>query len=177
MVSHNNREFPTRWGSFGTNIWGTRLLSPTEQICNMSVRLKLNVNRALVKGKRIILVSDSVVRGTNSRKIKEMILDAGIAEVHFRITSPPHSLALLLRDRHPQWEKLLTATITEGEMRQHLAIDSLKLIPLNGLYRAIGEAKGRDNNYPQYCNACFAGEYLVEPSDMITKGFALKAAE
>ena len=67
--------------------------------------------------------------------------------------------------------------MTEDEMRQHLAIDSLKFISLNGLYRAVGEAKGRDSGCPQYCDACFSGEYPVEPSDMITKGFVLKAAE
>jgi amidophosphoribosyltransferase len=68
---------------------GRTFIEPTEQIRNMGVRLKLNVNRALVRGKRVILVDDSVVRGTTSRKIKEMILDAGAAEVHFRIASPP----------------------------------------------------------------------------------------
>jgi amidophosphoribosyltransferase len=68
---------------------GRTFIEPTEQIRNMGVRLKLNVNRALIRGKRVILVDDSVVRGTTSRKIKEMILDAGAAEVHFRIASRP----------------------------------------------------------------------------------------
>ena len=156
---------------------GRTFIEPTEQIRNMGVRLKLNVNRALIKGKRIILVDDSVVRGTTSRKIKEMILDAGAAEVHFRIASPPTAWPCFYGVDTPQREKLLAATMTEDEMRDHLAVDSLKFISLDGLYRAVGEDKGRNSSCPQYCDACFSGEYPVAPSDMINKGFAVKAAE
>ncbi len=168
---------PYAMGIIRNQYMGRTFIEPTEQIRNMGVRLKLNVNRALIKGKRIILVDDSVVRGTTSRKIKEMILDAGAAEVHFRIASPPTAWPCFYGVDTPQREKLLAATMTEDEMRQHLAINSLKFISLNGLYRAVGEAKGRDSSCPQYCDACFSGEYPVEPSDMITKGFVLKAAE
>lgn len=156
---------------------GRTFIEPTEQIRNMGVRLKLNVNRALISGKRVILVDDSVVRGTTSRKIKEMILDAGAAEVHFRIASPPTAWPCFYGVDTPQREKLLAATMSEDEMCAHLAVDSLKFISLDGLYRAVGEAKGRDNSCPQYCDACFSGEYPVEPADMIAQGFELKAAE
>jgi amidophosphoribosyltransferase len=156
---------------------GRTFIEPTEQIRNMGVRLKLNVNRALIQGKRVILVDDSVVRGTTSRKIKEMILDAGAAEVHFRIASPPTAWPWFYGVDTPQREKLLAATMSEDEMRDHLAVDSLKFISLDGLYRAAGEAGGRDNDCPQYCDACFSGEYPVAPSDMIEKGFEVKAAE
>jgi len=156
---------------------GRTFIEPTEQIRNMGVRLKLNVNRALIQGKRVILVDDSVVRGTTSRKIKEMILDAGAAEVHFRIASPPTAWPCFYGVDTPQREKLLAATMSEDEMRDHLAVDSLKFISLDGLYRAAGEAGGRDNDCPQYCDACFSGEYPVAPSDMIEKGFEVKAAE
>ncbi len=67
--------------------------------------------------------------------------------------------------------------MTEDEMREHIGVDSLRFISLDGLYRAAGEAKGRNNTTPQYCDACFSGEYPVAPSDMIEKGFELKAAE
>jgi amidophosphoribosyltransferase len=67
--------------------------------------------------------------------------------------------------------------MSEDEMRDHLQVDSIKFISLDGLYRAVGEAQGRDTKCPQYCDACFSGEYPVEPSDMIAKGFELKAAE
>jgi amidophosphoribosyltransferase len=156
---------------------GRTFIEPTEQIRNMGVRLKLNVNRALIRGKRVILVDDSVVRGTTSRKIKEMVLDAGAAEVHFRIASPPTAWPCFYGVDTPQREKLLAASMSEEEMRMHLAVDSLRFISLDGLYRAVGEAAGRNAAAPQYCDACFSGEYPVEPSDMIEQGFAMKAAE
>ena len=168
---------PYAMGIIRNQYMGRTFIEPTEQIRNMGVRLKLNVNRALIKGKRVILVDDSVVRGTTSRKIKEMILDAGAEEVHFRIASPPTAWPCFYGVDTPQREKLLAATMSEDEMRDHLQVDSLKFISLNGLYRAVGEAEGRNSKCPQYCDACFSGEYPVAPSDMIEQGFELKAAE
>ncbi|MCI2398675.1 amidophosphoribosyltransferase [Aliiroseovarius subalbicans] len=168
---------PYAMGIIRNQYMGRTFIEPTEHIRNMGVRLKLNVNRALIKGKRVILVDDSVVRGTTSRKIKEMILDAGAAEVHFRIASPPTAWPCFYGVDTPQREKLLAATMSEEEMRAHLAVDSLKFISLDGLYRAVGEAKGRDAACPQYCDACFSGEYPVAPADMIEKGFEMQAAE
>ncbi|MEM7753922.1 MAG: amidophosphoribosyltransferase, partial [Pseudomonadota bacterium] len=168
---------PYAMGIIRNQYMGRTFIEPTEQIRNMGVRLKLNVNRALIRGKRVILVDDSVVRGTTSRKIKEMVLDAGAAEVHFRIASPPTAWPCFYGVDTPQREKLLAATMSEEEMREHLGVDSLKFISLDGLYRAVGEAKGRDPDAPAYCDACFSGQYPVAPSDQIEKGFALKAAE
>ncbi|HBG99919.1 MAG: amidophosphoribosyltransferase [Rhodobacteraceae bacterium] len=155
---------------------GRTFIEPTEHIRNMGVRLKLNINRALVAGKRVVLVDDSVVRGTTSRKIKEMILDAGAAEVHFRIASPPTAWPCFYGVDTPQREKLLAATMSEDEMRGHLGVDSLRFLSLDGLYRAVGEAGGRDPAAPRYCDACFSGDYPVAPSDMIAGGFVTKAA-
>jgi amidophosphoribosyltransferase len=166
---------PYGMGIIRNQYMGRTFIEPTEQIRNMGVRLKLNVNRALIEGKRVVLVDDSVVRGTTSRKIKEMILDAGAKEVHFRIASPPTAWPCFYGVDTPERERLLAATMTEDEMREHLAVDSLKFISLDGLYRAVGEASGRDGGCPQYCDACFSGEYPVAPSDMIEKGFQLKA--
>jgi len=168
---------PYGMGIIRNQYMGRTFIEPTEQIRNMGVRLKLNVNRALIEGKRVILVDDSVVRGTTSRKIKEMILDAGAKEVHFRIASPPTAWPCFYGVDTPQREKLLAATMSEDEMRDHLAVDSLKFISLDGLYRAVGEAEGRNKACPQYCDACFSGEYPVTPADMIEKGFEMKAAE
>ena len=156
---------------------GRTFIEPTEQIRNMGVRLKLNVNRALVRGKRVVLVDDSVVRGTTSRKIKEMVLDAGAAEVHFRIASPPTAWPCFYGVDTPERSKLLASNMTEDEMRAHLGVDSLRFISLDGLYRAVGEAEGRDAAQPQYCDACFSGDYPVEPADQMGRGFQLKAAE
>ncbi|OAN84524.1 amidophosphoribosyltransferase [Jannaschia sp. EhC01] len=169
---------PYAMGIIRNQYMGRTFIEPSEQIRNMGVRLKLNVNRALIKGKRVILVDDSVVRGTTSRKIKEMILDAGAAEVHFRIASPPTEWPCFYGVDTPERSKLLAATMTPDEMCSYLGVDSLKFISLDGLYRAVGEAKGRDPAKPAYCDACFSGEYPVTPTDQIAKGFELvEAAE
>ncbi|MDW4496854.1 amidophosphoribosyltransferase [Sulfitobacter sp. D35] len=167
---------PYAMGIIRNQYMGRTFIEPTEQIRNMGVRLKLNVNRALIQGKRVILVDDSVVRGTTSRKIKEMILDAGAKEVHFRIASPPTAWPCFYGVDTPQREKLLAATMSEDEMREHLQVDSLRFISLDGLYRAVGETRGRDAAQPQYCDACFSGEYPVTPADQIDQGFRMKEA-
>ncbi len=161
---------PYAMGIIRNQYMGRTFIEPSEQIRNMGVRLKLNVNRALIRGKRVVLVDDSVVRGTTSRKIREMVLDAGAREVHFRIASPPTSWRCFYGVDTPDRDKLLAATMTEDEMREHLGVDSLKFISLDGLYRAVGEANGRDAVSPQYCDACFSGEYPIAPSDMIEEG-------
>ncbi|MBM9594910.1 amidophosphoribosyltransferase [Roseitranquillus sediminis] len=167
---------PYAMGIIRNQYMGRTFIEPTEQIRSLGVRLKLNVNRALIRDKRVVLVDDSVVRGTTSRKIKEMILDAGAAEVHFRIASPPTAWPCFYGVDTPQREKLLAATMSEAEMRDHLGVDSLRFISLDGLYRAVG-SEARDPAQPQYCDACFSGDYPVAPSDMIERGFRLKAAE
>ena len=156
---------------------GRTFIEPSEQIRNMGVRLKLNVNRAMVAGKRVVLVDDSVVRGTTSRKIKEMVQEAGAAEVHFRVASPPTAWPCFYGVDTPRREKLLAATMSAEEMRAHLGVTSLAFLSLGGLYRAVGEAGGRNAARPQYCDACFSGDYPVAPSDQIEAGFEMKAAE
>ncbi|MGR3661483.1 MAG: amidophosphoribosyltransferase [Paracoccaceae bacterium] len=155
---------------------GRTFIEPSEQIRNMGVLLKLNVNRALIRGKRVILVDDSVVRGTTTLKIKDMLLDAGAAEVHFRIASPPTAWPCFYGVDTPDRDKLLASRMTQDEMATHLGADSLKFISLDGLYRAVGETGGRDAESPQYCDACFSGEYPIKPADMIERGFELKTA-
>jgi len=165
---------PYAMGIIRNQYMGRTFIEPTEQIRNMGVRLKLNVNRALIRGKRVVLVDDSVVRGTTSMKIKEMILDAGAKEVHFRIASPPTQWPCFYGVDTPEREKLLASTMSEDQMRDHLGVDSLKFVSLDGLYRACGEDSGRNSAEPQFCDACFSGEYPVRPADMLDKGFQLK---
>lgn len=155
---------------------GRTFIEPTEQIRNMGVRLKLNVNRALIRGKRVVLVDDSVVRGTTTMKIKDMLMDAGAAEVHFRIASPPTAWPCFYGVDTPERGKLLASHMSEEEMREHLGVDSLRFISLDGLYRAVGEAAGRNATCPQFCDACFSGDYPVAPSDQLEKGFQMKDA-
>ena len=116
-------------------------------------------------------------RGNTSRKIKDMILDAGAADVHFRIASPPTAWPCFYGVDTPERAKLLAATMTEDEMRDWIGVNSLKFISLDGLYRAAGEAAGRDAKAPKFCDACFSGDYPVAPSDKIEEGFQMKAAE
>ena len=168
---------PYAMGIIRNQYMGRTFIEPTEQIRNMGVRLKLNVNRALIRGKRVILVDDSVVRGTTSRKVKDMILEAGAAEVHFRIASPPTAWPCFYGVDTPERSKLLAANMSEAEMRDWIGVDSLKFVTLDGLYRAAGEVRGRNDAAPQYCDACFSGQYPVAPSDMIDKGFEMKAAQ
>jgi amidophosphoribosyltransferase len=168
---------PYAMGIIRNQYMGRTFIEPSEQIRNMGVRLKLNVNRALIRGKRVVLVDDSVVRGTTSRKIKEMVLDAGAAEVHFRIASPPTAWPCFYGVDTPDKDKLLASSMTEEDMRQHLNVDSLRFVSLDGLYRAAGSAQGRDKCKPGFCDACFSGEYPVAPADMIADGFTMKAAE
>jgi amidophosphoribosyltransferase len=168
---------PYAMGIIRNQYMGRTFIEPTEHIRNMGVRLKLNVNRALIAGKRVVLVDDSVVRGTTSRKIKDMILEAGAAEVHFRIASPPTAWPCFYGVDTPERAQLLAATMSEDEMRDWIGVDSLRFISLDGLYRAAGEAAGRNPDQPQYCDACFSGEYPVAPSDRIEQGFQMKAAE
>jgi len=165
---------PFGMGIIRNQYMGRTFIEPTEQIRNMGVRLKLNVNRALVRGKRVVLVDDSVVRGTTSRKIKDMILDAGAAEVHFRIASPPTAWPCFYGVDTPDREKLLAAQMTVEEMREWIGVDSLAFVSLDGLYRAVGEVKGRNRTSPQYCDACFSGDYPVAPFDQLERGFRMK---
>jgi amidophosphoribosyltransferase len=168
---------PFAMGIVRNQYMGRTFIEPSEQIRNMGVRLKLNVNRALVAGKRIVLVDDSVVRGTTSQKIKQMILEAGAREVHFRIASPPTAWPCFYGVDTPERGKLLAAQMTEDEMRDYIGVESLKFVSLDGLYRAAGEAGGRNAACPQFCDACFSGDYPVAPSDMLARGFRLDAAE
>jgi amidophosphoribosyltransferase len=166
---------PYAMGIIRNQYMGRTFIEPTEQIRNMGVRLKLNVNRAVIAGKRIVLVDDSVVRGTTSMKIREMVLDAGAAEVHFRIASPPTMWPCFYGVDTPERDKLIAARMTEAEMERHLGVDSLRFVSLDGLYRACGAPQGRDGASPQFCDACFSGDYPVRPSDMIERGFEAPA--
>ena len=162
---------------------GRTFIQPTDHIRNLGVKLKHNANRRFIEGKRVILVDDSIVRGTTSTKIVEMVRNAGAREVHMRITSPPTKHSCFYGIDTPKREKLLAHKSTVEQMRQFIGADSLAFISLDGLYRAAGEAK-RNAEAPQYCDACFSGDYpiaLVDqeaecagPSDVLlpTKGVA-----
>ena len=118
------------------------------------------------------VVSDAVLQATSAYRDD---LDAGAAEVHFRIASPPTRWSCFYGVDTPERSKLLAAQMTEDEMCKYLGADSLKFITLDGLYRACGHPAGRDGSAPQYCDACFSGDYPVDPSDARTDGRVAEA--
>ncbi|PHQ66158.1 MAG: hypothetical protein COB93_12350 [Sneathiella sp.] len=143
---------------------GRTFIEPTDQIRHLGVKLKLNANRALIKGKKVILVDDSIVRGTTSTKIVQMVREAGATEVHMRIASPPTANSCFYGVNTPNRNKLLAAQYDLEEMCKFIGADSLSFISLNGLYVAMGELE-RNNDQPQYCDACFTGDYPIDLVD------------
>lgn len=144
---------------------GRTFIEPTDQVRNLGVKLKHNANSAMLKGKRVVLVDDSIVRGTTSKKIVAMVREAGAAEVHMRIASPPTMHACYYGVDTPESEKLLAFNYSVEEMAKLIGADSLAFISLDGLYRAVGEANGKDNENPLYCDACFSGDYPIALTD------------
>jgi amidophosphoribosyltransferase len=143
---------------------GRTFIEPTDQIRHLGVKLKLNANRALIDGKRVVLVDDSIVRGTTSTKIVQMMREAGATEVHMRIASPPTTNSCFYGVDTPSRNKLLAAQYEVEEMCKFIGADSLSFISLNGLYVAMGELE-RNADQPQYCDACFTGDYPIELVD------------
>lgn len=143
---------------------GRTFIEPSDAIRHMGVRLKHNANRKVLEGKRVVLVDDSIVRGTTSMKIVQMVRDAGAAEVHMRIASPPTRNPCYYGVDTPEREKLIASRMTAAEIAQAIHADSLGFISLDGLYRAAGE-DGRDARRPQFCDACFSGEYPTRLED------------
>ncbi|MBE7209592.1 MAG: amidophosphoribosyltransferase, partial [Gluconacetobacter diazotrophicus] len=125
-----------------------------------------SANRAMIQNKRVILVDDSIVRGTTSRKIVEMVRSAGATEVHMRISSPPTTHSCFYGIDTPERGKLLAANHDTEEMARLIGADSLAFISLDGLYRALGHEEGRDESRPHYCDACFTGDYPIDLADL-----------
>lgn len=130
----------------------------------MGVRRKHNANRQQMDGKRVILVDDSIVRGTTSIQIVEMVREAGATEVHMRIASPPTAHSCFYGVDTPERSKLLASKMEPDEMARHIGVDSLAFISMDGLYRAMGE-EARNNDRPQFCDACFSGNYPTRLTD------------
>ena len=156
---------PYELGIIRNHYVGRTFIQPTQSIRDQGVRLKHSANRAVVSGKRIVLVDDSIVRGTTSRKIVQMMRDAGAAEVHFRISSPPITHPDYYGIDTPDAEKLLAATMSLEEMRKFIGADSLAFLSVDGIYRAMG-LPGRDAAKPQFTDHCFTGDYPTTLTDL-----------
>ncbi len=155
---------PFELGIIRNHYVGRTFIEPSEHVRNLGVKLKHNGNRAVLEGKRVILVDDSIVRGTTSKKIVNMVREAGAKEVHMRIASPPTTHSCFYGVDTPERSQLLASNHTIQEMADLINVDSLAFISINGLYRAVNNI---DRNFetPQYCDACFSGDYPIPLTD------------
>ena len=156
---------PFELGIIRSHYVGRTFIQPSDGARHADVKRKHNANRALVAGKRIVLIDDSIVRGTTSMKIVQMMRDAGAAEVHMRVASPPTMHSCFYGVDTPERHKLLAARMDVQEMTKFIVADSLAFVSINGLYRAVGEAS-RKSACPQHCDACFTGEYPTRLTDL-----------
>jgi len=146
---------PFQMGLIRNHYVGRTFIEPKQSIRNFGVKLKLNPNRELIKGKRVILVDDSIVRGTTSRKIVEMVRAAGAAEIHMRVSSPPTKHSCFYGVDTPDASELMANKMNLEEMRKAIGADSLAFVSFEGMYKAVGKPRHL------HCDACFSGEYPV----------------
>jgi amidophosphoribosyltransferase len=155
---------PYELGIIRNHYVGRTFIQPTQSSREIGVRMKHSANRSVVAGKRIVLIDDSIVRGTTSVKIVSMMREAGAKEVHFRISSPPIKYPDFYGIDTPERNNLLAATHTLDEMRAYIGSDSLAFLSVDGIYRAMGEP-GRSVTQPQFTDHCFTGDYPTGLTD------------
>jgi amidophosphoribosyltransferase len=155
---------PFELGLIRNHYVGRTFIEPSDRIRHLGVKLKHNANQATVAGKRVVLVDDSIVRGTTSTKIVAMIRNAGAREVHMRIASPPTTHSCFYGVDTPERGQLLAAQNNLDAMARIIGVDSLAFLSLEGLYRAVA-GRGRQPAQPQYCDACFSGNYPTRLED------------
>jgi amidophosphoribosyltransferase len=151
-------KIPFRMGLIRNHYIGRTFIEPSQAIRNFGVKLKLNPVRGLIEGKRIVLVDDSIVRGTTSRKIVRMVREAGAKEVHVRISCPPTISPCYYGVDTPTREELIASSNSPEEIRKFLGADSLGYISLPGLRRAVNDTEGK------FCTSCYTGVY---PTDLV----------
>lgn len=157
-------DLPFELGIIRNHYVGRTFIEPHDQIRHLGVKLKHNANPATVSGKRVVLVDDSIVRGTTSKKIVQMVRASGAKEVHMRVSSPPTMHPCFYGIDTPEQEKLLAFNYTVDKMAELIGADSLAFVSIDGLYRAMGQA-GRDAAAPRFCDACFTGDYPTPLAD------------
>tara|TARA_B100000315_G_C14552101_1_gene576352 strand:+ start:289 stop:1722 length:1434 start_codon:yes stop_codon:yes gene_type:complete len=149
---------------------GRTFIEPTQKIRSFGVKLKHNINKSLVKNKSLILIDDSLVRGTTSVKIVKMLYEAGAKEVHVRIASPPIKYPDYYGVDTPNQSELLASKLDVEGMRRFINATSLEFLSIEGLYKSMGYEK-RDSSYPQFTDHCFTGEYPIRPLDANNEDF------
>jgi amidophosphoribosyltransferase len=156
---------PFELGIIRNHYVGRTFIEPTQTIRALGVKLKHNANRAVIAGRRVVLVDDSIVRGTTSVKIVRMMYEAGAAEVHMRIASPPITHPDFYGIDTPEQTSLLAATHSLEEMRRYIGVVSLGFLSIDGTYRASGYER-RDPHRPQFTDHCFTGDYPTALTDV-----------
>ncbi len=156
---------PYELGIIRNHYVGRTFIQPSQSIRELGVRMKHSANRTIIEGKSIVLLDDSIVRGTTSVKIVRMMREAGAREVHFRIASPPITHPDYYGIDTPSRDNLLAARMNLEEMRAYVGADSLAFLSVDGVYRACGYA-GRDNARPQFTDHCFTGDYPTPLTDV-----------
>ena len=149
---------------------GRTFIEPSQQIRNLGVKLKHSVNKTLIKNKSLILIDDSLVRGTTSVKIIKMHYEAGAKEVHMRIASPPIKYPDYYGVDTPSTDELLASKFDIEGMRKFINAKTLQFLSIEGLYKSMGYEK-RNSSYPQFADHCFTGDYPVKPVDASDKNF------
>ena len=157
-------KIPFELGIIRNHYVGRTFIEPTDRIRHFGVKLKHNANLSVIKGKRVILVDDSIVRGTTSKKIVQMIRDAGATEVHMLIASPPTISPCFYGIDTPDKKDLIASNNSPEEIAKMIGVDRLGYISIDGLYRAIIKTD-RDSENPQYCDACFTDQYPIRLTD------------
>tara|TARA_B100000963_G_C22629557_1_gene674176 strand:- start:2486 stop:3919 length:1434 start_codon:yes stop_codon:yes gene_type:complete len=157
-------KIPFDLGIIRNHYVGRTFIEPTQKIRQLGIKLKHNTNKDLLRNKRVILVDDSIVRGTTAVKIIKMIKDAKASEVHLRISSPPIKFPDYYGIDTPSEEELIAANMSIEKIRQKLGLDSLHFLSIKGLYNAMGY-KERNQNQPQFTDHCFTGDYPTELTD------------
>jgi amidophosphoribosyltransferase len=155
---------PFELGIIRNHYVGRTFIEPEQRIRQLGVKLKHSANAGVIRGKRIVLIDDSVVRGTTSKKIVQLMYDAGAREVHLRISSPPIAHPDYYGIDTPRKTDLLAANHDLESMRQFMGADSLAFLSVDGIYRAVG-FEARDARSPQFTDHCFTGEYPTELTD------------
>ena len=149
---------------------GRTFIEPTQHIRSLGVKLKHSINKTLIKNKSLVLIDDSLVRGTTSVKIIKMLYEFGAKEVHLRIASPPIKYPDYYGVDTPTEEELLASKLDLEGMRKFINATTLQFLSIEGLYKSMGIEK-RNSSYPQFTDHCFTGEYPVEPVDANDKNF------
>lgn len=153
-------KIPFEFGIIRNHYVGRTFIEPTDRIRHFGVKLKHNANSEIIRGKRIILIDDSIVRGTTSKKIVQMMRDAGATEVHMLIASPPTISPCFYGVDTPDKSQLIAATNKIEEVRKLIGADTLSYISIDGVYQAISR-QNRNHTSAQYCDACFSGSYPI----------------